>query len=489
MALSSKKHMQNLNPARSGKSKQTTAMSWNKIVSKNIEPLGRPPTQLRFTQRTSSLSSTNSSRRSSVSSMDSLFNENAQQQIIRPYIKGIEKNSVLVDVTDIKSPDLCTKAFQAFNNGDSDNDDGDEDYLGRSLVVRKYLNRVFIETQWALGSRGRNTLLNEGITLDDGTAVKGYPSLPAEAQITRLKLERLPLQPVRKLTKAMEARLSCFGKVLDLGLIRSRGCNVGIGYATLDIDPKASPERVLEKLHRVIDWDEGDGDFREVFLQWDEMPPFCRICQSGDHCRADCPDLKKFIECYNCNKKGHLMRDCPRNNRNEQKWAPNKKPTSPSTLARKGELNHKSEVSSEPESRPSSSILKADHVSQDQDTVMIESHSYYDPSRSSNGNPDIAMNNISPRPNDQPGQDDSVSEAVTPTGRHNQSSDPTKEDVHPVKHPRLDNVSHHTKGSSPSAFRPLNSEHVIDHQCNKAYLPDSAVEGAQNGSPSSTHPQ
>ncbi|KAG1136855.1 hypothetical protein G6F37_011662 [Rhizopus arrhizus] len=183
------------------------------------------------------------------------------------------------------------------------------------------------------------------------------------------------------------------------------------------------------------------------------------------------------------------MRDCPHNNRNDQNWAPNKKPTSPSKLTRKGELNHKSEVSNEPVSRPSSSILKTDHVSQDQDMDMIESHSYYDPSRSSNGDPDIAMNNISPRPNDQPRQDDSVSGAVTPTGRHNQSSDPTSEDVHPFKHPRLDNVSHHTKDSSPSALRPLNSEYLINHQCIKAYLPDSAVEGAQNGSPSSSYLQ
>jgi hypothetical protein len=56
----------------------------------------------------------------------------------------------------------------------------------------------------ALNSKGHNTLINEGIALGDSTVVKGYPSLPMDAQIVRLKLERLPLQPIKKLTKTME---------------------------------------------------------------------------------------------------------------------------------------------------------------------------------------------------------------------------------------------------------------------------------------------
>lgn len=66
--------------------------------------------------------------------------------------------------------------------------------------------------------------------------MKGYPSPPMGTQIIRLKLERLPLQLVKKLTKAMETRPSCFGA----------------GYAILNIDPKSSPENILETLKRVI---------------------------------------------------------------------------------------------------------------------------------------------------------------------------------------------------------------------------------------------
>ncbi|KAG0923685.1 hypothetical protein G6F26_013770 [Rhizopus arrhizus] len=178
----------------------------------------------------------------------------------------MEKHSILVDVTDVKDAELLKKAFQEFNKVESENEDGDEDYLGRSLIKRTYLNRTFIETQWTLGSRGYTTILNDGITLSDGTFVKGYKSLPSDAKIVRLRLERLPLRPVKKLTKEMEARLSCFGEVLDLGLIKSGGCNVGIGYATLNIDPVESPLEHLEKLQRVIDWDDGEGDIRHSRL-------------------------------------------------------------------------------------------------------------------------------------------------------------------------------------------------------------------------------
>lgn len=47
--------------------------------------------------------------------------------------------------------------------------------------------------------------------------------------------------------------------------------------------------------------------------KWDKMPDFCRNCQSTAHCRADCPDYKKWIRCYHCNQTGHVFQVCPRN--------------------------------------------------------------------------------------------------------------------------------------------------------------------------------
>ncbi|RCI05933.1 hypothetical protein CU098_012969 [Rhizopus stolonifer] len=55
------------------------------------------------------------------------------------------------------------------------------------------------------------------------------------------------------------------------------------------------------------------------------MPDICRLCQASDHCRADCPDLKNYMKCFNCNEKGHMMRQCPRSNIIETIAAPNKK--------------------------------------------------------------------------------------------------------------------------------------------------------------------
>ncbi|GAN11886.1 hypothetical protein MAM1_1199d11508 [Mucor ambiguus] len=54
------------------------------------------------------------------------------------------------------------------------------------------------------------------------------------------------------------------------------------------------------------------------------MPDFCRICQKPDHCKADCPDAKRFIQCHNCNAHGHISRNCPRQ---EISVTPSKKPT------------------------------------------------------------------------------------------------------------------------------------------------------------------
>ncbi|KAG1143256.1 hypothetical protein G6F37_007038 [Rhizopus arrhizus] len=134
-----------------------------------------------------------------------------------------------------------------------------------------------------------------GITLPDNAFVKGYKSLPAEAQIVRLKLERLPFKPVSILTKEMEHRLSNFGNVLDLGIIRSDGRLTGVVYVTLDINPAANKGNHLRALQRIIQWDD---EIRQVYIQWDEVPPFCRLCQSHEYCQTDCPDLKKFVEHY-----------------------------------------------------------------------------------------------------------------------------------------------------------------------------------------------
>lgn len=123
----------------------------------------------------------------------------------------------------------------------------------------------------------------------------------------------------------MYARMSQFGEVLDLGIKKHSGCFTGCGYVTIDVTPKSGVP-AYENLDHIILWDlEAGVPERHVQLQWNDMPDFCRICHASDHCRADCPKLKEYLKCHNCNLRGHVIRDCPRNNQVDIVSAPNKK--------------------------------------------------------------------------------------------------------------------------------------------------------------------
>ncbi|KAI7887776.1 uncharacterized protein EV154DRAFT_554382 [Mucor mucedo] len=193
-------------------------------------------------------------------------------EMVRPFIKGIERNSVLIDVTDVKDTQLLRQSLQDFN---LDAEKGKASYIGRLASVQKYLKRSFMETMWTLGSQGHHTILNEGITLSDGSFIKGSRSLPAESRIVKVILERLPFLQPEDLMINMDKRLSIFWGIL---------------------------------------WNDYDQEEILVYLQYDNMPDFCRLCQASDHCRADCKEAKRFLKCYNCNQHGHIMRNCPRNN-------------------------------------------------------------------------------------------------------------------------------------------------------------------------------
>ncbi|CEP09129.1 hypothetical protein [Parasitella parasitica] len=192
-------------------------------------------------------------------------------------------------------------------NEDSEKEGFYEDFLGR----RKQTRHDFWETIWLFHGKGRRTLIDD------------------DATIVRLKLENLPFLPAMELKAEMAERLSCFGEVLDYGISKSDGIFQGEGYATLNLSLADSPDnecmeshadgsscsgqRHLEPLSRVIIWDPRADEQRKVLLQWDKMPDFCRNCQSTEHCRADCPDYKKWIRCFDCNETGHVMRNCKRN--------------------------------------------------------------------------------------------------------------------------------------------------------------------------------
>jgi hypothetical protein len=94
-------------------------------------------------------------------------------QLVRPFLNGIEKHSVLIDVTDVHTTQMLREALQAFNTEAIKNNEH-EDYCGRLPQIRRYLNHTFIETMWTLNK----AILESGITLPDNTFVKGFTSFP-----------------------------------------------------------------------------------------------------------------------------------------------------------------------------------------------------------------------------------------------------------------------------------------------------------------------
>ncbi|KAK4518516.1 uncharacterized protein ATC70_008734 [Mucor velutinosus] len=247
-------------------------------------------------------------------------------EMVRPFLKGIEDNSVLIDITGLPNQQLLREALQAFNK-DAHLRKGYNDYIGKVSRTRKYMNREIMETCWIHDSPGHIAIL-QGFNLTDGTFVKGFPSLPANDTIVNVRLDRLPMEPVPVLKSLIKDRLSHFGEVLDYGISFTQGDYVGQGYATLNITPKPD-EPAYEILDRIIYFRLDNGTNRQVLLKWQDMPDFCRLCQKPDHCKADCPDAKRYTQCYNCNQHGHVSRNCPRQDNTD---TPNKKPT---TIPRK----------------------------------------------------------------------------------------------------------------------------------------------------------
>lgn len=100
---------------------------------------------------------------------------------------------------------------------------------------RKYLARTSIETAWDTDSDKYKQLLSTGIPYGtDGDMIKGFKSLPADANIALIKVKRIPLLHPVLIEQHMCDRFSKFGHVLDLGFYKDRAGMVGNGYVVLD---------------------------------------------------------------------------------------------------------------------------------------------------------------------------------------------------------------------------------------------------------------
>ncbi|EPB81433.1 hypothetical protein HMPREF1544_11868, partial [Mucor circinelloides 1006PhL] len=85
------------------------------------------------------------------SSQQSLTGESppAPLAVIRPFLKGMEQDSVFIDLTPVKDRNLLNKALLQFNE-DSNDSDMYEEFLGYRKQPRHYLGHAFLETMWLL---------------------------------------------------------------------------------------------------------------------------------------------------------------------------------------------------------------------------------------------------------------------------------------------------------------------------------------------------
>lgn len=155
--------------------------------------------------------------------------------VIISFLKGMEQDSVFIDLTPVKDRNLLNKALLQFNDSSKDAELYEE-FFGYRKQPRHYLGYPFLETMWLLNGEGRKTLIEEDITLEDDTFVKGFPSYSANATIVKLTLENLPFLPALQLKEETAARLSVFGDVLDHSISsRNDGIYQGEGYANINL--------------------------------------------------------------------------------------------------------------------------------------------------------------------------------------------------------------------------------------------------------------
>ncbi|KAI8641162.1 hypothetical protein BD408DRAFT_433499 [Parasitella parasitica] len=73
-------------------------------------------------------------------------------ELVRPFIKGFEQGSVLIDITHVKDLSILRDALDDFNKDADVDGRGYNEFLGRCEKTRTYLNHVFMETMWAPNS-------------------------------------------------------------------------------------------------------------------------------------------------------------------------------------------------------------------------------------------------------------------------------------------------------------------------------------------------
>lgn len=184
----------------------------------------------------------------------------------------------------------------------------------RKIVELNFLNPIDTDNAISTGL----------LFTDTNTRILPTPALNRESHIARIHLSDLPFLSEDELVIGLRQSLKNYGHVLDLGISRERNYNtyVGQGYAVLDLYQTIDNEKEYLPLNHNIPWADSTTD--GIKATWHNMPPYCTYCHdsSGTHNANDCPTkssrYKKAkpstalkLACWNCESTDHVKRDCP----------------------------------------------------------------------------------------------------------------------------------------------------------------------------------
>ncbi|CEP13715.1 hypothetical protein [Parasitella parasitica] len=135
-------------------------------------------------------------------------------KIPRPNIVGSAPRSVFIEITNITNFSKLKTSLASFNECNTC-------VFYEALPQPKtYFPSIFSENCWYYDTSTFEQLITLGLEMDGKIIIKGYPSLDADARVTRVTLSNLPIwYHPRTLRSMMEKRSSKVGEVLDVGQV------------------------------------------------------------------------------------------------------------------------------------------------------------------------------------------------------------------------------------------------------------------------------
>lgn len=140
------------------------------------------------------------------------------------------------------------------------------------------------------------------------------PSVPPSKSLLKVHLSKLPILAPSDLHQLLLNTFSSFGRVRDIVLYFDDASNrffCGNGAIYLDrySDFKENESEGWAPLTYKIDLDSTTF----CLGKWAKMEAHCVYCKQMGHTRKDCKEIPPTSRtCYNCHKRGHIARHCPR---------------------------------------------------------------------------------------------------------------------------------------------------------------------------------